>query len=204
MTGLDLESFLLLLRADLTTWVVLGLATLGLALLVWSCWRVTACATQLSRALAGGSSRIGLVRQHDPRGDVDAGPGSPRCRESGPHPPDSGRAAGRVEIRRAERTAIGRIRSRSRSSTERWDLAAAPLKLADASLRVARPRRRRSADGGSRHRDQASSTDSRSPAPRPKGKEQPRRHPLSRAPSRSRGITATLPSSAESAASGPG
>ena len=39
MTGLDLESFLLLLRADLTTWVVLGLATLGLAVLVWSSWR---------------------------------------------------------------------------------------------------------------------------------------------------------------------
>src|ERR1700679_1508255 len=39
MTGLDLESFLLLLRADLTTWMVLGLATLGLAVLVWSSWR---------------------------------------------------------------------------------------------------------------------------------------------------------------------
>src|ERR1700679_2814798 len=39
MTGLDLESFLLLLRADLTTWMVLGLATLGLAFLVWSSWR---------------------------------------------------------------------------------------------------------------------------------------------------------------------
>src|SRR5438874_13336782 len=38
MTGLDLESFLLLLRADLSAWVVLGVATLGLALLVWSCW----------------------------------------------------------------------------------------------------------------------------------------------------------------------
>ena len=39
MTGLDLESFLLLLRADLTTWTVLGLATIGIALLVWLCWR---------------------------------------------------------------------------------------------------------------------------------------------------------------------
>ncbi len=38
MTGLDLETFLLLLRADLGTWVAMGLATVGLALLVWSCW----------------------------------------------------------------------------------------------------------------------------------------------------------------------
>src|SRR4051812_45649536 len=38
MTGLDLESFLLLLRADLSTWAVLGLAILGLAFLVWSSW----------------------------------------------------------------------------------------------------------------------------------------------------------------------
>ena len=38
MTGLDLESFLLLLRADLGVWLMLGLATLGLAFLVWSSW----------------------------------------------------------------------------------------------------------------------------------------------------------------------
>ena len=38
MTGLDLESFLLLLRADLSAWLVMGLASIGLALLVWLCW----------------------------------------------------------------------------------------------------------------------------------------------------------------------
>jgi hypothetical protein len=38
MTGLDLESFLRLVQADLSTWAVVGLATLGLALLVWSSW----------------------------------------------------------------------------------------------------------------------------------------------------------------------
>ena len=32
MTGLDLESFLLLLRADLSVWLMLGLATSGLGL----------------------------------------------------------------------------------------------------------------------------------------------------------------------------
>ncbi len=39
MTGLDLESFLLLLRADLGVWLMLGLAILALAFLVWSSWR---------------------------------------------------------------------------------------------------------------------------------------------------------------------
>jgi hypothetical protein len=38
MTGLDLDSFLRLVQADLSTWAVVGLATLGLALLVWSSW----------------------------------------------------------------------------------------------------------------------------------------------------------------------
>ena len=38
MTGLDLETFLLLLRADLSAWLMLGLASVGLAVLVWVCW----------------------------------------------------------------------------------------------------------------------------------------------------------------------
>ncbi len=38
MTGLDLDTFLNLLRADLGTWAVLGLGTIGLALVVWSCY----------------------------------------------------------------------------------------------------------------------------------------------------------------------
>ena len=38
MTGLDLESFLLLLRADLSVWLMLGLASSGLAFLVWASW----------------------------------------------------------------------------------------------------------------------------------------------------------------------
>ena len=39
MTGLDLETFLHLLRADLGAWATLGVAGVGLALLVWSSWR---------------------------------------------------------------------------------------------------------------------------------------------------------------------
>src|SRR5436305_5805795 len=38
MTGLDLESFLLLLRADLGAWTLLGLGTLVLCLLAWVSW----------------------------------------------------------------------------------------------------------------------------------------------------------------------
>src|SRR5438270_8670255 len=38
MTGLDLESFLLLLRADLGAWTLLGLGTLVLCLLAWLSW----------------------------------------------------------------------------------------------------------------------------------------------------------------------
>ena len=38
MNGLDLESFLLLLRADLSVWLLLGFASFGLAFLVWSSW----------------------------------------------------------------------------------------------------------------------------------------------------------------------
>ena len=77
MTGLDLESFLLLLRADLTTWMVLGLATIGSGGLGLVVLAFAACASQLSGAFAGGPSRPGLVRQHDPCRDVDHRHGSP-------------------------------------------------------------------------------------------------------------------------------
>src|SRR4051794_23642689 len=38
MNGLDLESFLLLLRADLGTWALVGIGALLLGLLVWISW----------------------------------------------------------------------------------------------------------------------------------------------------------------------
>ena len=37
-TGLDLESILLLMRADLGTWALLGLGTLVLGLIAWLSW----------------------------------------------------------------------------------------------------------------------------------------------------------------------
>ena len=124
MTGLDLESFLLLLRADLTTWVVLGLATLGLAVLVWSSWRsrralrnclVLSFAAHLGLVLYGstipavmwtlGRDRRDAADQAHirqirvaPLVESNASIGGPRLSDSGP----------------------------IRSTTERWDLASAP------------------------------------------------------------------------------
>ena len=138
MTGLDLESFLLLLRADLTTWMVLGLTTLGLAVLVWSSWRsrralrnclVLSLAAHLGLVLYGSTIpavmwTVGQVR-HDaqdrshirqirvsPLRESNTSGGARRLSESG-------------QIRKA---------------ADRWDVASAPFKLADASLKAARPK----------------------------------------------------------------
>ena len=58
MTGLDLESFLLLLRADLGVWLMLGLAMLGLAFLVWSSWRSHTGTAKLPGRFAGRTSAL--------------------------------------------------------------------------------------------------------------------------------------------------
>ena len=136
MTGLDLESFLLLLRADLTTWTVLGLATIGLALLVWSCWRSRRALRKflvLSLAV-----HVGLVLYGSTIPTVIWMLG-----------PDRRDAQDRAHIRQIRVAPLvdsssSNARPRSNtgpagSNTERWDLAAASLRLADGSLRVARP-----------------------------------------------------------------
>ena len=154
MTGLDLESFLLLLRADLTTWVVLGLATLVLALMVWSCWRSRrALRNCLVLSLA---AHLGLVLYGStiPAVMWTVGPDRRDTTDRAHTPPDSGRPAGRVG--RIERgTARWDRRSKECDDTERWDLAAVPLALADASLKVARPRIGRAIPSDSRPGDQA-------------------------------------------------
>ena len=137
MTGLDLESFLLLLRADLTTWVVLGLASVGLLVLVWSSWRsrralrnclVLSLAAHLGLVLYGSTipavmwtlgpdRRDATDRRHirqirvAPLVESNASMGGPRINDSG----------------------------QIRSTSERWDVAAASVKLSDAALKVARP-----------------------------------------------------------------
>ncbi|MFI5455914.1 MAG: hypothetical protein ACHRXM_10735 [Isosphaerales bacterium] len=145
MTGLDLESFLLLLRVDLSTWVILGLATLGLVLLVWTCWNarfalrnclVLSLAAHLGLVLCGstvpaviwaigGDRRDAADRSHIRQIRVAAlvepgqGPGNASTYSSaGPRPADA---------------------QDVRSRATRWDLVTAPLELADAPLRVARP-----------------------------------------------------------------
>ena len=138
MTGLDLESFLLLLRADLTTWMVLGLATLGLAFLVWSSWRsrralrnclVLSLAAHLGLVLYGSTIpavmwTVGQAR----RGALDRS----HIRQI------------RVAPLRESNTSRGGARlsesGQNRPVADRWDIATAPLKLADASLKTARPK----------------------------------------------------------------
>ena len=138
MTGLDLESFLLLLRADLTTWMVLGLATLGLAVLVWSSWRsrralrnclVLSLAAHLGLVLYGSTIpavmwTVGQVRRdaHD-RSHIRQIRVAP-LRESKT-------SAGGTQVAES---------SQVRQAAERWDVASAPLKLADASLKAVRPK----------------------------------------------------------------
>ena len=138
MTGLDLESFLLLLRADLTTWMVLGLATLVLALMVWSCWRSRrALRNCLVLSLA---AHLGLVLYGSAIPAV--------LRSAGP---DRGDATNRTHLRQVRVAPLADSNSSNgeprggdaitRDSTmKRWDLPPSPLALADESIKVARPK----------------------------------------------------------------
>ena len=117
--------------------MILGLATLGLALLVWSLLERAARASQLPGAFAGRPSRPGLMREHDPRGDADPGPGTPRySADRSAHPSDSGqlpwssRCAGRGRTNRSSRRANGRS-LRRHPLRSRWDLVDATTPLAD-------------------------------------------------------------------------
>jgi hypothetical protein len=142
MTGLDLESFLLLLKADLGAWVILGLTTLGLAFLVWSSWRsrralrnclVVSLAAHLGFVLYG-STLPGFPwtfgsRRHDPEHDA-------HIRQIRVAPLVEQAAAPRDGVPTATLSATT---DAARPKTLRWDLADAPLELADRSLQVSRP-----------------------------------------------------------------
>ena len=139
MTGLDLESFSPVLRADLTTWVMLGLATLGLAFLVWSCWHSRRALRKcLVLSLA---AHLGLVLYGStiPAVMWALGPDRRDRHESGAYPPDSSRPPGRVEIGRA------RVHDRvmlEPGAAHRGTLGPGgrTTELADASLKTARPK----------------------------------------------------------------
>ncbi len=62
MTGLDLESFLLLLRADLSVWLMLGLAALGFRLSGLGDVELAARPAKLPGPLAGRSRCVRAVR----------------------------------------------------------------------------------------------------------------------------------------------
>ncbi len=137
MTGLDLETFLLLLRADLGTWVAMGLATVGLALLVWSCWGsrrvlrkclVLSLAAHLGLVIYG--STVPAVRKIVRGGTAD---------ESDREHIRQIRVAPLAESTRPNgRPAAGEA-ARTGSSVPPLELAATSPKLDDPELRVARP-----------------------------------------------------------------
>ncbi|HZW34277.1 MAG TPA: hypothetical protein VFF52_26375 [Isosphaeraceae bacterium] len=137
MTGLDLESFLLVLRADRSAWLVLGLGTLGVALLVWLCWGsrralrkclVLSLAAHLGLVLYG--STVPAVRLAVLGAAAAAAADRPHIRQI--------RVAPQVES--GQVTAAPREDgSRIGSPAPRLDRAAAPLRLGESVLRVARP-----------------------------------------------------------------
>ena len=138
MTGLDLESFLLLLRADLTTWMVLGLTTLGLAVLVWSSWRsrralrnclVLSLAAHLGLVLYG--STIPAVMWTIGQGRREA-PDRSHIRQIrvAPLRESTGWRSG------VQSGDSGQVRP----ANDRWDVVSTGVKLADTSLRDARPK----------------------------------------------------------------
>jgi hypothetical protein len=145
MTGLDLESFLLLLRADLTTWVVLGLASVGLALLFWLCWGsrralrkclVLSLAAHLGIVLYGStvpavrSAMRGESSESEDRSHIRRIRVAPLVESANPT------AGGASMTRERDKAADG---AGSPGSSPRLKLAAAPLRLADVALHAPRP-----------------------------------------------------------------
>ena len=147
MTGLDLESFLLLLRADLGVWLMLGLATLGLAFLVWSSWSsrralrnclVLSLAAHLALVVFG-SAFPGMVWSLSPnRRDPNERSHIREIRVA-----TAGRS-GKPPSRRSRSPRAGRPKpsgddTANATQGPRWDLVDVPLALEDQQLQVGRP-----------------------------------------------------------------
>jgi hypothetical protein len=145
MTGLDLESFLLLLRADLSAWLVLAVLTLGLALLVWLCWgsrRALRKCLVLSMV-----AHVGLVLYGSTvpavhfavRGDRREAAGRSHIRQIRVAPlVESARSSGPDGPARASGSNSGS--KPSGVATQRLELADTPLTLADACFKSTGPR----------------------------------------------------------------
>jgi hypothetical protein len=146
MTGLDLESFLRVSRADLGAWLVLGLVALALALFVWSCRgsrRALRKCLVLSlfvhcglvlygstipsvRWLFGADSRDLARRVHIRQIRVTPLVAAPRFASLEP--------GGSAKPAALARTDAERI------NEPRWELAASPVGLANVALHIPRPR----------------------------------------------------------------
>jgi hypothetical protein len=138
MTGLDLESFLLLLRADLTTWAALALATLGLSLLVWLGWRSRRALRKcLVLSLA---AHVGLVFYGSTIPAVMWTLGPDRRDAMNRSHIREIRVAPLVESRSSGAPPQSSDPSQIGANAERWDPIAEPLKLANDSLKVDRPK----------------------------------------------------------------
>jgi hypothetical protein len=145
MTGLDLESFLLILRADLSVWLMLGLAALGLGVLVWASWSsrralrnclVLSFAAHLAFVLFG-SAFPGILwrltpnrRQPNERSHIReirvaalVDPGSHRT-------PESIVSNGAPKLKADDK---------GKAQGPRWDLIDVPSPIADVPLRIGRP-----------------------------------------------------------------
>ncbi len=145
MNGLDLEWLLFLLRADLSTWVVLGLGSIGLALLIWLCWGsrralrkclVLSLAAHLGIMLYG--STVPAV-QLAIRGEASGSEDRSHIRRirvaplvDSANPPGGGGSKNHEGDSTPASAGV-------RSSSPGLEQAAAPLRLADIVLRAPRP-----------------------------------------------------------------
>jgi len=144
MTGLDLDTFLNLLRADLGTLAVLGLGTIGLALVVWACYgsrRALRKCLVLSLAAHFGLVLYGStipsvpwafgIHRRDPAQqahirNIKVSPVSERLR-----------ATAKDDANRTLRPSQTETR---KSAAARWDLVDSPVLLANAAIRPQRPK----------------------------------------------------------------
>jgi hypothetical protein len=132
-SGLDLESFLLLLRADLGTWALLGAGTLALLLLVWMSWGsrrafrrclILSVAAHAGIALYGSTvPSVFRVLGHSPQ-DRDTRPHIRQIRVSP--------MIARPEVSKA--STPGTTKADAAPNGASLDLAVEPLRLADAQL----------------------------------------------------------------------
>src|SRR5258708_2043270 len=138
MTGLDLEGFLHLLRADLGAWATLGVIALVLGLMAWTSWGsrralrkclVLSVLAYCGLALYGGTIPVVLLalKPDDP---ANAAPERIRKIQVISRPSDEGTGPSSADPHTASASALAP-----------WDSALSGPALADAKLEVSKPER---------------------------------------------------------------